>query len=118
MHIIRLPEVRRQPSGPRRPPRNPPPSDRLNFLYQATNRTETEQLAALSRIIGTHFDDAALLRGVALPDWESLFQYLTDRAAGAPLLLVLDEFPYLAAAAPALPSIIQEDGTTTGPGRA
>ena len=77
------------------------------IYYQATNRTETEQLAALSRIIGTHFDDAALLRGVALPDWESLFQYLTDRAAGAPLLLVLDEFPYLAAAAPALPSIIQ-----------
>ncbi|MBA4073274.1 MAG: hypothetical protein C0497_15845 [Gemmatimonas sp.] len=77
------------------------------IYYQATNRTETEQLAALSRIIRTHFEDAALLRGVALPDWESLFQYLTDRAAGAPLLLVLDEFPYLAAAAPALPSIIQ-----------
>ncbi len=77
------------------------------IYYQATNRTETEQLAALSRIIGSHFEDAALLRGVALPDWESLFQYLTDRAAGVPLLLILDEFPYLAAAAPALPSIIQ-----------
>lgn len=78
------------------------------IYYQATNRTETEQLSALSRIIGTHFDDAALLRGVALPDWESLFHYLTDRSAGAPLLLILDEFPYLAVAAPALPSIIQK----------
>lgn len=76
--------------------------------YQATKRTETEQLAALSLIIGQQFDDAALGRGVAFPRWEDLLDYLTDRADGSPFLLVLDEFPYLADAAPALPSIIQE----------
>lgn len=77
------------------------------IYYQATNRTETEQLAALSRIVGQHFQETLQLRGVPFPDWESLFHYLVDKADGDRCLLVLDEFPYLANAAPALTSIIQ-----------
>lgn len=77
------------------------------MYYQATRRTEAEQLGGLSRIIGEHFNDPALRHRVAFPSWEELFGYLTSRAGGAPFLLVLDEFPYLAAAAPALSSIIQ-----------
>ena len=78
------------------------------IYYQATRRTETEQLAALSLIIGRRFNDTALLRGVSFPTWEDLFAYLTVHAARTPLLVVLDEFPYLAEAAPALPSILQD----------
>ncbi|MEL6705685.1 MAG: ATP-binding protein [Bacteroidota bacterium] len=74
--------------------------------YQATRRTEREQLLALSRVLAERFDDAALRRA-ALPDWEALLGYVAERAEGAPFLLVLDEFPYLADAAPALPSILQ-----------
>jgi AAA+ ATPase superfamily predicted ATPase len=77
------------------------------IYYQATRRTEGEQLGSLSRVIGEHFDDPALRQGVAFPSWEDLFAYVTRRADGKPFLFVLDEFPYLAAAAPALPSIIQ-----------
>lgn len=77
------------------------------IYYQATRRTEAEQLGSLSRVVGEHFDDPALRHGVAFPSWEDLFGYLTSRADGAPFFFVLDEFPYLAAAAPALPSIIQ-----------
>jgi AAA+ ATPase superfamily predicted ATPase len=77
------------------------------IYYQATRRTEAEQLAGLTRIIGAHFGDPALQRGISFPAWEDLFGYVTDQADGKPFLLVLDEFPYLAAAAPALPSIIQ-----------
>ena len=77
------------------------------IYYQAMRRTEAEQLAGLTRIIGERFGDPALQRGVSFPAWEDLFGYVTDQAAGEPFLLVLDEFPYLAAAAPALPSIIQ-----------
>jgi uncharacterized protein len=57
--------------------------------------------------VGAHFGDPALQRGVPFPDWESLFEYVTDRAADAPFLIVLDEFPYLSASASALPSILQ-----------
>lgn len=77
------------------------------IYYQATKRTETEQLAALSRIIGQRFGDHALGRGVRFPGWEDLLSYLTDRATGEPILLVLDEFPYLVEAAAALPSLLQ-----------
>ena len=77
------------------------------IYYQATRRTESEQLARLSAIVGEHFGDEALRLGVALPDWEALFAYVTKRVDGKPFLIVLDEFPYLSAAAPALPSIIQ-----------
>jgi uncharacterized protein len=74
---------------------------------QATKRTEADQLAILSRIVGAHHGDTALLEGATLPSWESLFGYLSARVDGAPYLLVLDEFPYLVEAAPALPSILQ-----------
>jgi AAA+ ATPase superfamily predicted ATPase len=77
------------------------------LYYQATRRTEAEQLATLSLAIGDRFDDAALRQGVALPNWERLLGYLAERAAGDRLLVVLDEFPYLVDSAPALPSILQ-----------
>lgn len=77
------------------------------IYYQATRRTEAEQLGGLSRVIGEHFNDPALRHGVTFPSWEELFGYVTRRADGTPFFLVLDEFPYLAAAAPALSSIIQ-----------
>ncbi|HEU4556805.1 MAG TPA: ATP-binding protein, partial [Longimicrobium sp.] len=77
------------------------------IYYQATRRTEAEQLASLTRVIGEHFGDAALQHGISFPSWEDLFGYVSQRADGNPFLLVLDEFPYLAAAAPALTSIIQ-----------
>ena len=83
--------------------------------FQATERTESEQLARLTAIVGEHFGDPALKR-VSLPDWETLLDYVTERSAGRPTLLVLDEFPYLAAAAPALPSILQTYWDHRGPG--
>ncbi len=76
--------------------------------YQATRRTAREQLAHLSRIIGERLGDAALRRGVPFPDWESLLAYLAERAQTEPLLLVLDEFPYLCDAEPALTSVVQQ----------
>ncbi len=76
--------------------------------YQATRRTEAEQLAGLSRVVGAHLGDAALRLGAGFASWEDLFEYVAGRAGADPFLLVLDEFPYLADAAPALPSVIQK----------
>lgn len=74
--------------------------------YQATRKTEREQLRDLSGTLGEHFADAALRR-VALPDWDAVLGYIVERTAAEPFVLVLDEFPYLADSAPALPSILQ-----------
>jgi hypothetical protein len=76
------------------------------IYYQATKKTEREQLATLTRIVGHHFADPALQR-VSFETWDDLFSYCVDRSAGEHFLLVLDEFPYLMDSAPALPSIIQ-----------
>lgn len=81
-------------------------SSRQGIYYQATKRTEKEQLSTLSQIVGEHFKDPAL-RYVVLPDWEHLFGYILERMSGKRLVIVLDEFPYLADAAPALTSILQ-----------
>ena len=74
--------------------------------YQATRKTERDQLLDVSNALGERFDDSALRR-VALPGWDDVLEYVIERAAGEPFILVLDEFPYLADAAPALPSILQ-----------
>jgi hypothetical protein len=85
-----------------------PFAERVGGLYyQASKRTENEQLLNLSQAIGVAFKDASLQRGVAFPSWEALLDDLTERARRRPLLVVLDEFPYLAAAAPGLTSLIQ-----------
>jgi hypothetical protein len=77
------------------------------IYYQATKRTGEEQLVRMTQIVGERFGDRALIRGATLPDWEALLAYVTDQAGGNRCLLVIDEFPYLVAAVPALPSILQ-----------
>lgn len=75
--------------------------------YQATRRTEAEQLQGLARLLGERFRDDAFRRGATIPDWSALFEYVRVKAGADPFLLVLDEFPYLVDAAPSLPSILQ-----------
>lgn len=77
------------------------------LYYQASSRTEHEQLLNLSQTIGRTFSEPALARGVAFPSWQALFDDLTERAAARPLVAVIDEFPYLASAAPGITSLIQ-----------
>ncbi len=77
------------------------------LYYQATRRTEGEQLVHLSRLVGERFDDPALRAGVTFASWEQLLDDLGRRVGDTPFVLVLDEFPYLSAASPALPSILQ-----------
>ena len=43
----------------------------------------------------------------SLPSWDAALGYLLARARAEPLLLVLDEFPYLCEADPSLPSTLQ-----------
>ncbi len=82
-------------------------ADHDGLYYQATRRSEGDQLAALTLAAAEHFQDDTLRFGAPFPDWERFFAYLLNRSATRPLLLVLDEFTYLIDAAPALPSILQ-----------
>lgn len=59
------------------------------IYYQATRQTEAEQLRVSSRIVGGHFDDAALLAGAGFPDWTSLFRYILERVGQTPFLVAI-----------------------------
>ena len=74
------------------------------IYYQATRRTEREQLLSLSRLLGDHFADSALMHGDGFSSWEGVLAYVTEKA---PPLLVIDEFPYLVETTPSLPSLLQ-----------
>jgi AAA+ ATPase superfamily predicted ATPase len=75
--------------------------------YQATRLTATEQLRAFCDAIGAAFRDAGLPAGVTFQSWTAVFDFLASRAGQEPMLVVLDEFPYLVEAYPALPSLLQ-----------
>ncbi|GAB5521700.1 MAG: ATP-binding protein [Rhodothermales bacterium] len=77
------------------------------LYYQATRMTEREQLRSLSLALAAHFDDAAL-RHTAFSRWDDLLAYVAERTQVQPFVLILDEFPYLADSAPALPSVLQK----------
>jgi uncharacterized protein len=77
------------------------------IYYQATRRSEAEQLRALTGLVGERFRDPALIHGAPFERWESLLDYITARAAGEPFLVVLDEYPYLESSVPGLSTVLQ-----------
>ena len=76
------------------------------LYFLAAQVTEAEHLRQFSQQLRTHFDDP-LLTHLSLPSWESALSYLAQQAKKEQLLVVLDEFPYLCEAQPALPSLLQ-----------
>ncbi|MHB8398270.1 MAG: ATP-binding protein [Candidatus Limnocylindrales bacterium] len=80
-------------------------------FYQAVQGTETDQLAGLTDRILAYRPDP-VLSAAPLANWPQAMAYLLDLARSAgreghPLLVVLDEFPYLVVTNAAIPSLIQ-----------
>nr|WP_246581021.1 ATP-binding protein [Deinococcus aestuarii] len=80
--------------------------DRPSVYYQASRLTAADNLALFRQAVVTALGDDPVLAG--LSTWPALLAYLAEQARTRPgLTVVLDEFPYLADAEPALPSLIQ-----------
>lgn len=83
--------------------------DRPIAYYVAAEQLERDQLADLGRALGplsTGFRPGRPPR-LAFADWDELLSVVAEAARVRRIGLVLDEFPYLAQATPALPSLIQ-----------
>jgi AAA+ ATPase superfamily predicted ATPase len=80
---------------------------------------EEEREPALARIGSLIAADAGVRGTISYPDWAAAFGELVRRA-GPDRVIVLDEFPYLAAKSPELPSVIQDafDAARSGAGPA
>jgi len=78
-------------------------------FYGATQQAPAAELAAFSDAVRGALAPSGtdLLAHGDFPSWVSALDYLAERAASRRLLVVLDEFPYLVATEPALPSIVQ-----------
>jgi AAA+ ATPase superfamily predicted ATPase len=82
------------------------------FFFEAAEATEAESLrmfgAALARQAGSPAD-------FSFPGWEAALRYFVTLAGRDPVPLIIDEFPYLVKASPALPSLLRREIDSHGP---
>ena len=78
------------------------------MFFGATQQAEAVELRRLTEVIHQDLgDQAAHLAGGAFPTWEAALQFFSAAATERPLLVVLDEVPYLARSTPGFASIVQ-----------
>jgi uncharacterized protein len=80
------------------------------FYFGATAATETESLRQFAAALADHVGSPVPF---SFATWDDAVSYLfglaSPRSSQVPLLVVIDEFPYLVKSAPELPSIIQRE---------
>lgn len=75
-----------------------------SFMFTATETTQDDALRQFGVALATHVGEPTPFRFV---DWDEAVARLMLIATDGPTPVVIDEFPFLAKASPALPSIIQ-----------
>src|SRR5216684_283838 len=83
--------------------------DKEHIYFLADQSSEHDQLKQLSEQISAYFGDD-FLRDRGFGRWEEVFRYLVAKlpALKKKLIWVVDEFPYLVQANPAISSIFQK----------
>jgi AAA+ ATPase superfamily predicted ATPase len=87
--------------------------EKPHAYYLAAQLTEQENLEQFRRILLAEHPDP-LLASMRFTDWDVALTYVARMAARNRFILVLDEFPYLCQANPALPSLLQRWWDTIG----
>ena len=68
--------------------------DKPAIYFLADKRTTADQLRELGQIVGNYFTDDILIKN-GFGDWIEAFSYLKTKTADTPLVLAIDEYPYL-----------------------
>ena len=68
--------------------------DKPALYFLADKRTTADQLRELGQIVGSYFKDEILIKN-GFGDWIEAFSYLKTKSATEPLVLAIDEYPYL-----------------------
>ncbi len=84
------------------------------LYFAATEATEADSLRRLGQVVADHVRAPAPLQ---LGSWEHAVDVLLEIGQDRPTVAVLDEFPYLALASRAVPSVIQQALTPGRPER-
>lgn len=82
------------------------------FFFEAVEATEAESLRMFGVALARHAESAAPF---SFPGWEDALRYFLALASQGPVPLIIDEFPYLVKANPALPSLLRREIDSRGP---
>ncbi|MCR5125791.1 MAG: ATP-binding protein [Treponema sp.] len=83
-------------------------SKKKSIYFMATKQTSAEQLRSFSSAIKEQINDERTKYLQSFESWESLFTYITDISKTERLVLVIDEYPYLAESEKSISSVIQK----------
>jgi hypothetical protein len=75
--------------------------------YTATQQSAPVELAAFTEAVRQALGDDGLPPGYAFPDWSVALDFVARRAGDRRLVVVVDEFPYLARSSPGIESVVQ-----------
>lgn len=74
------------------------------FMFTATETTEADSLRQIGQALASHMGEPTPFR---FANWDEAVTRLLRVATDGPQPVIIDEFPFLAKASPALPSLIQ-----------
>lgn len=80
---------------------------RRSVYYTATQQSAPVELAAFTDVVRQALGDDGLPPGYAFPDWSVALDFVARRAGDRRLVVVVDEFPYLARSSPGIESVVQ-----------
>lgn len=83
-------------------------SDKKNIYFMATRQTSSELLQSFSLTIKEQFSDEKTKFLNSFENWETLFSYITDISKSERIVLVIDEYPYLAESEKSISSLLQK----------
>ncbi len=73
-------------------------------FFSAQEKNDALNLEDFSALLQKHFDGSSF---GTFESWESACEYITNHTKGEKLLLIIDEFPFIAAENPSIKSILQ-----------
>lgn len=76
--------------------------------YAATQQSAPVELQTFTDTVRDALGTEGLPPGYVFPDWSAALEFVTDRAGSRRLVLMLDEFPYLADSSPGIESLVQK----------
>lgn len=80
--------------------------DKPAIYFLADKRNHIDQLKELGRVVGNFFNEDILTRN-GFHDWIEFFKYISEKESG-PLVIAIDEYPYLVETDAATSSIFQK----------
>jgi len=78
--------------------------DRKTINFSAQVKNDALNLADFSKVVQMHFDGQGF---GSFDGWESAFEYIGNRAGDERILVIIDEFPFIAVENPSVKSILQ-----------